>query len=277
MTRSSTKFLVAAALAGGMALAACGDEGPAQPPAVDLVANEAGFCRELAKALCNPTVVTACYGSVDKTLPDDTNKCIQAAALPAHCHTPGLPYHEVGAQGCIAAGAAAYADAKINADEQATFKKACLVAFSNAAPKGSKCGIDADCDANAGLRCLVKGDSGTCQVPRPVMNGEDCSAADSICSDEFYCDAGSHCVAKQTAGKSCDAKTPCVSTASCSIPMGMTAGTCAAKKGNGEACASPGECTGSFCVKPTGQTMGKCAAQVTLSQTDSESCSLFLL
>ncbi len=265
-----SKLLALSAFGGIATVAACSDS-PAPPVAVDPFVNETAFCIELGKALCNPSVVQACYGSDDKSLAADTAKCSAAVALTSHCHAPGLPYHAAGARGCIDAGAAAYADAKLTSDEIVAYNKACLVAFSRGGPSGSKCTLDSDCDAGGGLRCLLKGDAGTCRVPKTVMNGEDCSGSDSVCNDEYYCDAGSHCVAKQATNKPCDAKIPCDSKSTCNLTSGM----CAAKKANGESCSGGGECTGGFCNKAKGSMTGTCVAQLTLAVTSDDGCGIF--
>jgi hypothetical protein len=92
-----------------------------------------------------------------------------------------------------------------------------------------------NCFANDGLMC---GNTGQCVALGTT--GEVCSD-DSSCSRELYCSAigGYACQPKRSIGQSCVEYTmPCVSAAYCS------AGTCAAKKANGQACLTSAECVG---------------------------------
>lgn len=96
-----------------------------------------------------------------------------------------------------------------------------------------------NCFANDGLIC---GDNGRCVYL--ARAGEFCTD-DSSCSRELYCATGSGaynaaCEPRRAVGQNCIEYTaPCVSGAYCS------AGTCLARKANGQRCLSNEECLGS--------------------------------
>jgi hypothetical protein len=265
---SMITLAVAALASAALSVAACSNPTQAETP--NPYATEVGFCRELAKTLCNSAVVQACYLSDEKTLTADTDRCVQELSLPARCNPAGLPYHVAGAAACIAAGAAAYGDAKLTMSELVAYRDECLAAFSHNGSKDSACISDSDCDGSLGLRCLLRADAGTCQIPEEVMPGMDCSAPAAWCSDGFYCDSGEHCVATQSVGKSC-AAAPCDDESNCD----PTTKQCVAKKDNGASCENPSDCSGGFCVKATGQTMGTCGSTWILSPTNDTSCEPF--
>ena len=52
---------------------------------------EQSFCDAVAKAECSAAVVTACYGSDQASLPQDTESCVTARS--ARCNPDKLPYH----------------------------------------------------------------------------------------------------------------------------------------------------------------------------------------
>jgi hypothetical protein len=181
-----------------------------------------------------------------------------------------LPYHAGGAQTCLDAYSAAYSDAAITLDEKNAIATACLGAFSRTGGKHTACGENADCDGSQGLRCILKGDVGTCQIPQDVMPGMDCSNTNAVCGNDLYCDSNQHCVAKQSVGKACSNTLPCESKSICGPAM-----SCVAKKANAETCENDSECLGGFCIKAPGQKMGSCGAKLTLGPNNGDSCALF--
>ncbi len=270
-----TKLLAVTALGAALALAACASDHakPFTAPPVDPYATEAGFCQESAKAACNAAVVQACYNSDDKTLAADTASCIAAHAKVGNCNPTALDYHPSGGQACVAAAAAALADAKVTYDEALASIKACHAAFSKSGAKGATCSNESDCDGSKDLHCVLHGATGSCQTPTTIMPGMDCSAPEAGCTDEFYCDAGKHCVAKQASGMTCSKDpmmlVPCDSKSTCG-----SSNTCVGKFANGAACASGDQCTGGFCIKASGQMMGSCGSSVTLASTN-DACAPF--
>jgi hypothetical protein len=93
-----------------------------------------------------------------------------------------------------------------------------------------------NCFANDDLAC---GNSGQCVA---LARAGDPCVDNSSCNRELYCAYGSvgySCQARRAVGQTCDDyQAPCVMTAYCS------AGTCAAKKSNGQRCLASGECRG---------------------------------
>jgi hypothetical protein len=87
MMRGSNRLLAGAVIVmSGMWASAC-DDAPPPPAEQSALASESGFCRELAKTVCNDKVVSNCYASDDKSLSADTAKCVQAVAQPM-CNDP---------------------------------------------------------------------------------------------------------------------------------------------------------------------------------------------
>lgn len=265
---ASNRLLAAVALLGALLPAgACDSTPPVNEE--NLLKDQAGFCRGLARSVCNPSVVQACYNSDDKSLAGDTDKCVAAVSQLTRCNPEALPYHPSGGQACIDAYSAAYGDAALTLDEKNNVATVCLAALSHKRGTGTSCVKNVDCDGSLGLRCILKGDAGSCGTPVVIMPGVDCSAPNAVCGEDLYCDAGKHCVKKQAASKSCANNLPCDSQSICDKTM-----TCASKKGNGQSCELDGECSGGFCVKASGQMMGTCGSKLPLSAL-SDSCALF--
>src|ERR1700744_1808110 len=56
---------------------------------------------------------------------------------------------------------------------------------------GDVCHVDSDCDSSLGLGCVTKDGVGSCQVPKVVPPGTDCSMPDAACPDGYFCDGSS--------------------------------------------------------------------------------------
>lgn len=234
---------------------------------------EAGFCQQMAVADCQPSIVSACYGSSDATLETDTNSCILARSQLAKCNPSELPYHYEYADACLSAHAQVYASDAIQADGFQLIKDACLGVFNKGGRVGTTCTADTDCDAGNGLRCIVRvGGKGTCQVPNVVQPGSSCKAVNAQCPDSFFCDTGFHCVEIGGNGDLCGPGQPCGTGYRCN----NTGHTCEAQLPNGSTCKYDSDCVGGFCIgaDQTGIQSGKCAAQYTFA-FGSATCSIF--
>jgi hypothetical protein len=254
----------------------CGSDDPAQLPP-DIYATEQQFCEELGKAICNANVVSACYGSDESSLTEDTAKCVENAANKA-CNPGNHRYNRPGAETCINQLALEYQDGKISHTELEATHEACLAAFSDGGAVGSDCTIDDDCDGVAGLRCVAKpGQDGTCQ--KPVV-GDDCDADDAVCADGEYCaelvSGGYTCDSYLGLGATCSETALCDPEEALCVTDVMMMSTCEAKTDNGQACTEATQCKGGFCVRPIGAMDGTCAATLTLSPTDDVSCTALL-
>ncbi|MBW2454564.1 MAG: hypothetical protein JRI68_08640 [Deltaproteobacteria bacterium] len=267
-TRTTLTLCGATAFAGLLAVA-CADTETAEPTG-PAFASETAFCKAVAEAVCNSNVVSACYGSSDATLPDDTQSCVEQYSRQVNCNPGSFPYDPAGAEGCIAAMTAAYADGAINQTDVENIANACLPVFSSGGAAGSTCDIDSDCDGTASLRCVIKGGEGTCQVPEEITPGQTCGEAQQVCEEGYYCGSDDACIVRPGVAGDCSEIKPCVETALC------LDGVCFAKTDNGGTCTVSSECLGGFCVLATGATDGSCGAQYTLSPTTAESCTPFL-
>jgi hypothetical protein len=253
------------ALLGGVFGAGCGG-------GIDTTV-EAGFCQQMAVADCQPSIVSACYGSNDATLETDTNSCILARSQLAKCNPSELPYHAEFADACLAAHGQVYASDAIQADGFQMIKDACLPVFNKGGRVGSQCTVDTDCDAGNGLRCIVRvGGKGTCQIPNVVQPGSSCAAANAQCPDGFFCETTLNCVQQPTAGGICGDGQPCGTGFRCND----TTHSCETQLQNGSTCKYDSDCVGGFCIgaDQTGLKSGKCAAQYTFA-FGSVTCSVF--
>ncbi|MCA9622163.1 MAG: hypothetical protein KC731_24235 [Myxococcales bacterium] len=245
----------------------CGgvDESEPQP---DPNETEQGFCAALAEVICSQAVVEACYLSDSSTLAADTESCVERASRASVCNPAGLPYDKSGAQSCLAATKAMYGDAKLGTEELEAQRRACLKAFSRGGDAGTACVVDEDCDGAGGLRCVKKvtGEA-SCQIPKEVGGGADCSAADAVCGEGFYCSESANCVAREAVNEACSDLMLCVEDAIC------TADVCLAKKANSTLCAEDSECLGGFCIKKTGENTGQCGGFIPVD-FDSAVCGL---
>ena len=254
--------------------------------------NEADFCAALARAQCTDSAVKACYGSADADIEGDRSTCISHRSNLDTCRasvTGGIaiasptynPAQET--QKCIDAQGAVYADAAISRAELDAAVLACIKILSGAGTAGSNCDNDYDCNTTTGLQCVRKAGQlvGTCAVPTVAGGGEDCMDPAIECAETFYCDAAEGgsgaCLKAKAAGAVCSADAPCQDDFNCVITdPELDAGTCESKLANGAACEADNAaaCQGTFCNVASGQTTGKCAANLALAQT-STSCDAF--
>ncbi len=269
ISTKTTLTLCGAAAVAGLLTVACADTETSEPSG-PAYGTETAFCKAVAEVVCNSEVVSACYGSSDATLPDDTESCVEQYARQARCNPGGFPYDSAGAEGCIAAMKAAYADAIINQVDVENMAEGCLPVFSTGGVEGSACDIDSDCDGKASLRCVIKGGEGTCQVPEVITPGQKCGEPQQVCEEGYYCGSDDACIVRPDADGDCSEIKPCVETALC------TDGVCVAKTDNGGTCTTAAECLGGFCVIASEATEGSCGAQYALSPTTGESCLPFL-
>jgi hypothetical protein len=268
-----------ASVVGGLVVAAlanaCSSSDP-EPVPFNPLSNETGFCQLLAEAVCNATLVTECYGSVESTLADDTKSC-QTAARAKFCNPEGLVYRDVNAQLCIDTYRGAYADAAIQQAELEAIADACHATLSGTGKSGDACDADAECNGSQGLECVVKpppegmtAAPGSCQIPEEVTSGMSCAAANQICADGFYCNADvTSCIVERAEGQSCSAAEPCDEDSRCVSDV------CVAREANGQDCTAGEECEGGFCDIATGQAQGTCKAAQPINSTNG-TCDAFL-
>lgn len=224
---------------------------------------EQSFCEAIAKAECNTAVVTACYGSDQASLAQDTESCV--AARTPRCNPNKLPYHPEYAEPCVNAHAAGLSDAVWTHDELASMESACLPVFSKGQPKGSTCAASTDCAD--GVTCLMKigSLSGVCDTPNVIAAGEGCEGASDVCDAGFYCSPKVwHCLAEGTENEVCSEGAPCADAYYCSDP---DTGACVLKTKNGLDCVGDQVCAGGFCVGATANSSGKCSSTLPLSIT----------
>jgi hypothetical protein len=233
----------------------------------DPLGTEQKFCTAWAKAACNAKVVEACSGTAatDAT----TQACVTAQS--SYCLGLVPPaYAPDHAQECIDAVKAAFADAKLTAEELALLREPLASPCDrlNKGPKGEgdTCFSPDDCNSLEGLVCVTKAgvSSGSCQVPVEVGGGLDCTGVAAVCAKGFYCD-GSNCIGKKTSGQKCDESTPCADDFQCLGPTGSM--TCQAKTDAGGTCTDNAQCKSGICAKPASGT-GKCVPAVVLAPTE---------
>ena len=269
----TTTLTLCGALAATVGLLAAGCSGTeTSEPVAPAYASETAFCQAVAEVVCNANVVEACYLSSPATLPEDTKSCVEQYSRKVNCNPGDFPYHSGGAEACIAAMKAAYADAAINQTDIQKMADACLPVFSGGGPAGSVCDVDTDCDGSASLRCVIKAGEGTCQVPEEVGPAQPCGDPQQVCEEELYCGSDNQCITRPGVDPEldhdCSDVKPCVEDARC------IDGICFAKTANGQSCVEADECLGGFCV--TGATGGTCGAQYILAPTAADTCTPFL-
>lgn len=262
------------------------DDGPSGPNYAH--PSESAFCTALAEAQCSAEAVKSCYSSSDESLPDDTASCVDKRSAVSLCRASvtggvdlGSPTYnpQVDTTACIDAHRGVYSDARLTMAELTTALETCIQVFSGPGGNGAECGNDYDCSTTDELRCVRKpgAASGTCAEPVEIGGGEDCSAAEATCAEDFFCDADSSaCLKLKAADAACSATTPCLPDLLCAVAAGDEEGVCEAKIANNQDCtlAEASSCEGGFCNAPSGQTEGKCASTLVLAQT-SESCGDF--
>jgi len=181
------------------------------------------------------------------------------SALPAGTYSPK------GAETCVNAVSAAYADARLSAQENRTIAEACVTVFEGPGVANTTCKKDTECKMSAGLRCVLRGgsDTGSCQVPQIVTGGGVCSAANQSCAAGFHCGPTDHCDINSQAGEPCNDALPCAPGARCTL-----AGKCEKKLDDSSVCTSDEECLNSLCARGTSSQQGLCVSQMTLAPNE---------
>jgi hypothetical protein len=223
----------------------------------NIYGTEEQFCAQWGKAACNAKVVSACAAATAES-------CVEKQA--AYCMGLVPPnYSSKNAKACIDKVKAAYADAKLSAEEVAIVRDLGAPCDKlNKGPKqlGELCYASDECDGLQDLVCVIKlgAPDGTCQVPNQVGGGFSCKGADEVCGTGFYCD-GSNCIAKLGTGETCSPEIPCLEDHLCQGTI------CVAKGATAASCADNQECLSGICAKPA-LGPGKCVDSVVLTPTD---------
>jgi hypothetical protein len=222
------------------------------------VSTPGSFCRRWAAAACSDEVVSACQAAdADDCRASQVSFCLER--LPASEFSAG------GADACLDAVDAAYADADLSADELAVvlrFAAPCDRLVRGASAEGDSCQSSRDCDA-PGLDCVFKGGltSGTCQFGEVVGAGQDCSASNATCEAGFYCN-GDNCIAGEKLGDPCASHVQCGLTGFC----GLTS-VCEARRAVNTACGIDEQCASGLCYEFSASNK-VCADRVRLSLSE---------
>lgn len=221
-------------------------------------ADVSSYCTGRAEAECSTEVLQAC------AIPDRA-RCVTKRQAACVASSPsGTAYNPNGAEACVNAVSAVFADAKISMQENRTVTETCAALFDGPGAVNATCQKDIDCKVSANLRCVLRGgsDSGTCQVPERVMGGGVCSSPNQSCITGFHCGPSDHCDVNSDVGDPCSSTLPCVEAARC------TAGKCEKKLVDGTACLSDQECANALCARGSGSTQGVCVSQMTLAPNE---------
>lgn len=235
-------------------------EGPKAPPSPYDTA--AGFCEKWAEAACNDDVVSACSGGgADVEACQDSQQAFCAQLVTESRYTDS----KADAEACVDAVKAAYADGVLSAEEAETvlrLRNDCETISSGSGAEGASCQSDADCSTRDGLACVVPlGEAtGTCYVPVEQGGGFECTGADQVCAEGFYCN-GEICQRRKVDGEVCSDTLPCLESLQC---FGSV---CRPKAPVSSACSSDEECASGLCAKGSSET-GLCSAQIILSATE---------
>jgi hypothetical protein len=255
--RSKTKMFALGFASFGVLFALAGCSIKSEEP--DKYPDKSAYCTGRARAECNADVVANCAApDVDRCIAQRSTVCVTAIPL----DTTYLPKQ---ADGCIAAVAAAFADARLKPAEIKSYEATCLLVFDGKTEVGGTCSKDVDCKVSAGLRCLVSPGqpTGTCQVPKPAQGGEKCDTPDAQCASGFHCGATKHCDADGSDGEACSGAAPCGAASTCSSTM-----SCKPKPPDGSTCNSDEDCLNHLCDKAQDATTGICASQITLAPNE---------
>jgi hypothetical protein len=236
------------------------------------------YCAARAKAECSTVLLDNCSSTQAACVATRQGLCGQAVPPGVNTIPPTVTYRPAQADACIAAVAAAYTDDKVTEAELAAIDKACSQLFEGVGVANSPCTGDADCNLDAQFECVkpTGSASGTCQIPKTVDPGGDCSSADSVCKDGYFCSAEAQgCLQKYALGKACNDQKPCQDTLVC-VPTAPPApdGTCQAKLDVASPCTCPGtqtwcesvDCAGGLCSAIAGNLA--CASQLKLSPNE---------
>jgi hypothetical protein len=244
------------------------------------------FCAEWADRVCTSVVTNACVSTAEQCKPTQVKFC--------EGKVPDGKYSSLTAKACLDAVGTVYSSTTLTADQRdlvTSFTGACSKIISGSGGKDAVCTDDSDCNRDVDLSCVKKAgsDSGKCEKPVSVGNGESCTAADSVCGAGFYCD-GSHCVSGGAAGEACSPSKPCGATARCAAsgsptggdssadggtadgggapPASATEGTCTALSKKTEACTKDEDCITRICLVKLSTHEGRCNDQILLSANE---------
>ena len=244
----------------GLSLIQCSSsesKGPKYP-------DSAAFCAGVAAAECSDAILSACLATSGKQNCVDLRKaaCNTAYVVP----NAGLTYDSGKAQTCVDKITAAYSKSSISAQQFMDVGKACEAVYSGTGTKGTACENNTDCKQSDGYVCLIHGavgDAGSavegkCLIPQAVAVGESCSAPESECDVDHYCDPGMHCVASGVLNDACSTDVPCKSQYMCG------AGKCVSKLAEAAPCVSSEECASGLCL----ETVKLCASQETFAPSE---------
>lgn len=216
------------------------------------------FCESWAEAACSEQTRSACQAA-------DANQC-QASQI-SFCLTkiPAEGFSGTKSDQCIDAVRSAYSDADLTASELRTvllLEAPCDQLVTGPKDKGESCTSRLDCDAPEGYDCVFKGDSptGTCQVPKQVGAGLDCSAVEAVCAEGFYCN-GDNCIGGEDIGDPCASDEQCGTDGYCTA-----AGLCAERLPVESTCTLDEQCESGLCYEfPTGRV---CTDRLRLSRSE---------
>jgi Dickkopf-like protein len=242
------KLLTASLL---LALACSGDDPASETPT--------SFCSKWAEAACSDDTVSACQAA-------DVDQCRGSQLAFCLDLVPTAGFSGSTTRACLDAIGSAYADADLTGAELDTVLRLgapCDRLVAGPRSEGQLCSSRADCNAPDGFDCVFKGtDSmGTCQVPRVVGAGLDCSDQNAVCGEGFYCN-GQNCIGGQSVGMACTTDRQCSLDAYCAQPSGL----CADRLDVGAQCSIDAECAAGLCYPFMG---GKvCTDRIRLSRSE---------
>lgn len=240
--------------------------GKDEPP--DPYATVGQFCLAWGKSACTSQTVAACAG--DDTSDALTQACVTSQATFCETLLPATGYNSTQAAACLSAVQSAYADGRLSAAEIAIVRhrgEPCNHLIKGPQPKGGTCTVDEDCNTLENFECVMKGDQGTCQIPKLVPNGTACDAPDAVCNDRFYCDG--NCVAYKTVGAKCASDAECDPALACE-PDAADVPRCTSKVAP-DKCKADSDCPSETpaCDIPVGASSGKCVKNIVLSPSES--------
>lgn len=235
------------------------------------LATEDGFCAEWAERACGSRVVERCAAP-------SADACRASQAAFCAALVPAGRYSRDGAADCLKAVEDAYDDAELTAEERNTVRllaPPCDAVVSGPGGAGDPCTEDGDCAREEDLTCVRKGGapSGTCQVVQVKGGGFDCTPADVVCDEGFFCD-GANCLAARGEGSACSGAAPCAPGLRCVDDRGEPAAgdagaattTCQAGASTGATCDEDGDCASGICT--LGAAGGVCVATILLSAAE---------